>query len=178
MKLLVLDIDETLVHAREIPLDREADFKTSLYHVYKRPYVDEFLQYCREHFKVSIWTTGGSDYARQVVEALFGGDYPLEFLWASERCTRKYDAERQQPYVIKNLHKLRKKGYRLEQVIMVDDTPGKLEKNYGNLVAVTEWTGDPGDRELLHLIQYLRVLKDVENIRTVEKRNWQAEYNI
>ena len=177
MKLLILDIDETLVHAREIPLQRDPDFKTSLYHVYKRPYVDEFLQFCREHFNVAIWTTGGSEYAQQVFEHLFPEDYPLAFLWASERCTRRYDPDRQQPYVIKNLHKLKKKGYRLEQVIMIDDTPQKLEKNYGNLVAVTEWTGDANDRELLHLIEYLSLLKDADNIRSIEKRNWQGEYN-
>ncbi len=37
---------------------------------------------------------------------------------------------------------------------MLDDTPRKLERNYGNLVRITEWLGDLGDRELLLLIEH------------------------
>lgn len=68
LKLLILDIDETLVHARKFPLERKANSKTSLYYVYKRPYVDKFLQFCRTHFEVAIWTTGGYQYGQQVFE--------------------------------------------------------------------------------------------------------------
>ena len=60
---------------------------------------------------------------------------------------------------------------------MVDDTPQKLERNYGNLVRVTEWLGETQDRELLLLTQYLRDLKDVANVRSVEKRGWQNYYS-
>ncbi len=34
---------------------------------------------------------------------------------------------------------------------MVDDTPAKLELNYGNLIRITAWLGDPNDSELLAL---------------------------
>ena len=43
MKLLVLDLDETLIHATESALERKADFRTELYHVYIRPYINDFL---------------------------------------------------------------------------------------------------------------------------------------
>lgn len=79
-------------------------------------------------------------------------------------------------YYIKNLKKLKRKGYHLEEIIMVDDTPRKLVKNYGNLVRVTEWLGDMEDNELLLLMQYLSDLKNVKNIRTIEKRGWQNIY--
>lgn len=177
-KLLILDIDETLVHAREIPLDREPDFRTRLYHVYKRPHVDTFLDFCKMHFKVGVWTTGGDEYADDVVRFVFPKDYPLEFLWSSERCTRRYDSLMQESYEIKNLKKLTKKGYWLENMIIVDDTPRKLDQNYGNLVAIKGWTGDPEDKELLRLMKYLLDLKDVENVRMVEKRFWQKQYQI
>jgi len=62
-------------------------------------------------------------------------------------------------------------------MIVVDDTPRKLERNYGNLVRITEWLGDLDDRELLLLIKYLTKLKDVENIRKIEKRGWQKHYS-
>ena len=178
IKLLILDIDETLVFATRKPLDREADFKTELYHVYKRPYLDEFLEFCRIHFEVGIWTTGGDEYAEDVQKSLFSDGYPLSFTWSSERCTRKFDQVMFHPYYIKDLKKLKKKGYRLEEIIMVDNTPRKLEKNYGNLVAIKDWEGDPEDRELLRLINYLTYLKDVENVRAVEKRFWAKQYEV
>jgi len=81
-----------------------------------------------------------------------------------------------QPYYIKDLAKLKRKGYCLEQMIMVDDTPQKLERNYGNLVRVKEWLGNTEDNELLLLKKYLTDLKDINNIRQVEKRGWQSRY--
>ncbi len=32
LKLLILDLDETLIHATEKPLERQADFTTELYY--------------------------------------------------------------------------------------------------------------------------------------------------
>ena len=79
-------------------------------------------------------------------------------------------------YYIKNLKKLKRKKYCLKEIVMVDDTPRKLERNYGNLVRVTEWLRDTNDNELLSLMQYLADLKNVENVRKIEKRGWQNYY--
>ncbi|HEY0584531.1 MAG TPA: NIF family HAD-type phosphatase [Pseudoduganella sp.] len=42
-KLLIFDLDETLVHATTEPLPYPADFEWLEYFVYKRPYVNELL---------------------------------------------------------------------------------------------------------------------------------------
>lgn len=176
LKLIILDLDETLIHATESALEREADFRTELYHVYKRPYVDEFLYFCFQYFKVGVWTTAGRYFAQDVIKNIFLIAYPLEFVWSFQRCTRIYDSDLMQPYYIKNLKKLKRKGYCLEKIIMIDDTPQKLERNYGNLIRVKEWLGNAKDQELLLLMKYLADLKDVENIRKIEKRGWQKHY--
>ena len=36
-KLLILDLDETLIHATPVPLAMPANFQFDRYHVYKRP---------------------------------------------------------------------------------------------------------------------------------------------
>ena len=54
-KLLVLDIDETLIFASDRSLSRPADF-VGPYHVYKRPHLDTFLKSCLAWFDVGIWT--------------------------------------------------------------------------------------------------------------------------
>ena len=55
MKLLILDIDETLIYGSEIELERESDFVIEDYKVYKRPYVDEFIKIVFQTFKIGIW---------------------------------------------------------------------------------------------------------------------------
>ena len=176
MKLLVLDLDETLIHATEQALEYEADFQTQLYFVYRRPHVETFLTYCRNNFRVGVWTTAGIDFAETVVESVFSDSYPLQFLWTRSRCTRVYDPETMEHHYVKNLAKLKRQGYRLKDVIMVDDTPRKLQRNYGNLVRIKEWLGDPQDQELLRLMRYLADLKETENVRAVEKRGWHTRY--
>ena len=173
-KLIILDLDETLVHGKENPHDDKYHFKTEKYHVYKRPHVTEFLEFCKDHFKVAVWTSSGEEYASDVVCNVFGNEYPLEFLWSRRKCTPSFDHKEFKQEYIKNLRKVKNKGYPLERVIMVDDTPFKLSKNYGNLVRVEEFLGDPKDIELKALVNYLLILKEVENVRCIEKRGWKS----
>jgi len=55
---------------------------------------------------------------------------------------------------------------------VVDDSARKHERNYGNLVTVRPFEGDPADDELVHLERYLLALADVPNVRAIEKRGW------
>ena len=179
-KLLILDLDETLIHASEAPLEIEVehDFLACDYFVYKRPYVDHFLEFCQNEFKVAVWTSAGSEFAEIVYKKLFGEKYQLEFLWSRERCTRYFRPEYYDSEYLKNLKKSKRKGFPLEQTIMIDNTPAKLIKNYGNLVKVIDFEGDQRDKELLFLIEYLKELKLVKNVRKIEKRGWRNKFAI
>ena len=174
LKLLVLDLDETLIFASEAPLPRPADFFTGRYHVYKRPFVDEFLQRVRAWFRLAVWTSSSPSYAKAVVGQLFPEPSDLAFVWASDRCTVVFDPDSLEHYKTKKLEKLRRKGYRLESVIVVDDSPEKHRSAYGNLVRVSPYTGDPVDDELPKLMAYLEQLRHVPNVRGVEKRGWRT----
>jgi TFIIF-interacting CTD phosphatase-like protein len=178
-KLLILDLDETLIHATEKPLVQQSDFSVYTYHVYKRPYLDIFLTTCLDWFDVAVWTSSGSEYAAKVVETIFPDPQALAFVWTSERCSTVYnhnydliDNYYPQYYSRKLLKKVKRRGYDLESVIAIHDTPKKWEKSYGNLVRVTPFEGDESDRELEHLLVYLDTLKNENNIRSIEKRGW------
>ncbi len=171
-KLLILDIDETLLHATEKPLKIPHDFMFSHYFVYLRPHLKELLEYCNEHFMMAVWTAGNQAYADAVVEHVFEPDFPLEFVWSRQRCTPRFNPEDYKHIYLKNLSKVKHKGYPLDHTIMVDNTPEKLVKNYGNLVRVADFRGEPDDNEFRFLRKYLDQLKDVPNIRTIEKRGW------
>ena len=170
-KLLVLDLDETLIHATENTLDHEEDFRVGPYRVHLRPHLPEFLASVLAQFRVGVWTASGESYAAQVVERIFPGG-TLEFVWSSKRCTTTRNWTTGEYQTIKNLQKLKSRGYSLESIIAVDDTPAKYARSYGNLVTVREFVGDRSDAELPLLAAYLAHLVDVPNVRSVEKRNW------
>ncbi len=170
-KLLILDLDETLIHATEAP-SRPPDFLVGQYSVSIRPGVPAFLELCHQHFRVAVWTSSTETYAAAVVEHIFGPGYPLEFVWSRQRCSRAYNPELQSHELVKDLAKVRKRGFDLSQVLVVDDTPSMLARNYGNLVRVVPYRGEIDDRELELLWPYLLELKEAPNVRAIEKRGW------
>ena len=184
--LLILDLDETLLPARATPLpDRPADFEVFDYHVYLRPHLDEFLHEASRYFELAVWSSASDDYVTEAVRRSVPADVPLAFVWGRSRCTYCLDHARfeEQGYTdhqshydfVKPLLKLRRRGYRLERVLIVDDMPAKARRNYGNAIYPAEYLGQPHDDELPRLLQYLLTLKDAENVRQLEKRLWRDQ---
>lgn len=178
--LLILDLDETLIYSvdkknylnngYDLIIDNE-------YFTKKRPYVDEFIQSVKEHYNLAVWTAATEDYGQIIInELFFKNNIKLEFFFSREKCIPKekprsmydYFPER---YYIKDLSKI-KKLYKLEKVLMVDDLPIGLQRQYGNLIRVNSFTGNDEDQELKYLEKYLIDIKDELNFRTIEKRNW------
>lgn len=172
-KLIILDLDETLIRATKTPLEKPHDFIVGEYFVYQRPFLAQFLAFCFSHADVAVWTSSGETYADSVVQHIFTNEQRqrLAFVWSRQKCVQRFDPYRFQDVFIKDLKKV-KKRFPLENVIMIDDTPQKLARNYGNLVRVREFLGNDNDDELRKLCDYLPNLLTVENVRTVEKRHW------
>lgn len=171
-KLLILDLDETLIHASPVPLARPADFCAGPWHVYRRPGLDEFLALCTAHFDLAIWTSSSALYATAIIDMMVPPALQWQFVWSRERCTRRFDAETWEYEWLKDLKKVKKRGYDLAHVLMVDDTPEKLARHYGNLIRVEPFTGNENDDELPRLGCYLQRLVAVDNVRQLEKRFW------
>ena len=171
-KTLVLDLDETLVHANtELP--RPAEFHVGPYGVLRRPGVEAFLEFAISHFEhVGVWTASTLSYAIPVLDQLVDRER-LAFVWGRGRCTFHIDHETREGMLLKDIRKLTKRGrYRKERLLFVDDTPAKLARSYGNLITVRPFEGDPHDRELELLERYLLSIGDVPNVRALEKRGW------
>lgn len=171
-KLLILDLDETLIHSVETPFEHQADFCFGKFYTYKRPYLREFLEFCFEHFEVAVWTSSTTAYAEEIVKNILTAEQKLTFLWTRSRCTISFDEELGESYYSKKLDKVRKRGFDLNSIIAIDDSPRKWRYSYGNLIRVTIFEGDRKDEELDLLMKYLLQLKDVVNVRETEKRGW------
>ncbi|MBO9999659.1 MAG: HAD family hydrolase [Cyanobacteria bacterium SID2] len=171
-KLLILDIDETLVYASERQLDRRPNFRVSEYFIYKRPGLDAFIDRCLDYFTVAIWTASSSDYAGAIIARIFPYPSQLAFIFTSERCNYRIDPLDGDRKILKPLKKVRRKGFSLNKTIVVDDTPETFCQNYGNAILVQKYLGKDTDNELELLFGFLKRIGHADNIRTIEKRDW------
>lgn len=171
-KLLILDLDETLIHATENKLEILEDFQFEQYYVYKRPHLNAFLEHVSKYFTVGIWSSADDDYVTEIVQRIIPSTIELKVVWGRSRCSVKRDYDYDQYNFEKRLDKLKKQGFKQEQIIIVDDSPEKTRNNYGNAIYIKEFTGDKNDEELKFLHDYLLTLKEVDNVRSIEKRGW------
>lgn len=185
--LLVLDIDETLIHATENELDRKADFKVFDYHIYKRPFLNNFFDEIKDHFLLAVWSSASDDYVEKIAKTIFPKEINLEFIWGRSRCTYRrnlqideygyYDDNYLNHYhYIKPLKKLKRQGYDLGKILIIDDSPHKCQDNFGNAIYPKEFTGDVRDNDLKFLGTYLKSLIGKKTVRRIEKRNWQLKF--
>ncbi|MCB9399056.1 MAG: HAD family hydrolase [Acidobacteria bacterium] len=136
------------------------------------------MQQVEGAFQVAVWTSSTAAYARSVCPLVFPDLERLAFIWARNRCTPTRIFALDHWVDAKPLQKLKRRGYDLARVLVVDDQPEKFTRNYGNLVQVTPFLGDPSDDELPHLAKYLAQLAAVPDVRTIEKRNWRRCLNV
>lgn len=170
--LLIFDLDETLIFASGEVLERDADFTFDEYHIYKRPYLNEFLISLSRNFLLAIWSSAGDDYVAYVADQIKPVDLTFEFVWGYSRCTPKSDPETSLQYNLKNLKKVKRKGFSLRRTLIVDNTPAKVSANYGNAIYVQDFEGNREDTELKKLKDYLLLIKDRDDLSRIEKRFW------
>ncbi|KAJ3073660.1 hypothetical protein HDU98_001002 [Podochytrium sp. JEL0797] len=119
-KLLILDLDETLVHSAFkpvanadfiIPIDIEGQFHNV--YVLKRPNVDSFLENLGTHFEVAVFTASMSNYANPVLD-LLDRKKVIKHRLFREHCTFTEGS------FVKDLTLL---GRPIEDCIIVDNSP-------------------------------------------------------
>ncbi len=172
LPLLILDLDETLIHALGRPLAHNPDFMLGPYHVYRRPHLSDFLARSAELYTLAVWSSAGSEYVAGIVENIFRDHAEPAFAWSRNRCTTRIDAERHDEVYLKDLKKVKRLGFDLNRVLIVEDEPNKVARHYGNAIYVQPFVGLPDDSELIDLRRYLAKIHAAPNFREVEKRGW------
>jgi TFIIF-interacting CTD phosphatase-like protein len=172
--LLILDLDETLIHATEESLEHEHDFLVGPYRVSRRPHLAEFLTSCSAAFRLAVWSSASDDYVREVVGQIIPPGIDLAFACGRSRCVRRYDPELFEEHPVKDLKKVKRLGYPLDRILIVVDAPRKEIRNHGNVLYLPPFRGNPEDRMLPKLASYLDSLRHLSSVRSVEKRGWLA----
>ena len=193
-KVVVLDLDETLVFTTSTPLGDSSlgasalpapDYSTGGISGFIRPGAVQLLHFCFGHFKyVGIWTAATEPYAHVIVNALFGrvGLSP-HFLLTDKDCEgRQLEGPLGLFYTTKPLRKLwthpdyRWLGATPTNTLVVDDRPETAVENADNLIPMPKFrVGRPidlYDHWLYLLVCYLRELLFVADTRAVDKQQW------
>eukprot|EP01068_Selenidium_serpulae_P003015 Selendium_serpulae@DN2836_c0_g1_i2.p1 len=174
-KVIVLDLDETLIHTSDARLNHnsfEINVEGSTFYVARRPGLHQFLEFCKANFRdVVMWTASRNHYADQVIK----GIDPQNNYFSR----RLYDTD------CRNGGKyLAQLGIEPADVIFVDDQPGHFAINldtgigsalggeepcqptfYANHYLISKFVDDPSDVGLYQAMHDLRELKDCKDVR-------------
>lgn len=164
---VVLDLDETLVHAELLKKEGFEDVITldnggSLLDVFvgRRPYLMEFLARASELFEIVAFTASHSSYADQLMTRLDPERRFLRYRLSRETCVMHSGL------FVKDLRCL---GRDLRHVVLVDNNPFSYMFQPFNGVPVTSWYGDKNDTELVSLLHILEQLSYAEDVRPILK---------
>lgn len=179
-KTLVLDLDETLIHSTSKPIghlsssSRLLGFgrrnkghtvevvlggRSTLYHVYKRPFVDYFLRKVSAWYTLVVFTASMQEYADPVIDWLDAGRGILARRLFRESCTQLPNGS-----YIKDLSVVERD---LSRVCLIDNSPVSYRGNEANGIPIEGWTHDPLDEALLDLLPILDSLRFTGDVRRV-----------
>jgi RNA polymerase II subunit A small phosphatase-like protein len=144
-KLLVLDLDETLIHSSYSPISgEEFKAKKGLFYLYERPHLKRFLDSCLTEYNLAIWSASKSIYVAWIIKSTVLKEYEFEFIKTRKDCKRIYGKSGFLVYqkdLTPQLPKYRK-------VIMLDDLPKGVSPT-GLVIKIAEFKGCGSDIELL-----------------------------
>lgn len=110
-----------------------------------------------------------------MIKNIFSDNLPLDFVFTGERCVLRRNLDLDVIEIFKPLKKVKRKGYSLNHVLIVDNIAETFKYNYGNGILVKEYLGEKNDNELFLLLKYLEIIGAEENMRVIDKRHWKSK---
>jgi len=182
-KVLVLDLDETLIHSHHDGVLRQTvkpgtppDFilKVTIdrhpvrFFVHKRPHVDFFLDIVSKWYELVVFTASMEIYGTAVADKLDTKEGILRRRYYRQHCTLEFGS------YTKDLSAICSD---LQSVFILDNSPGAYRAYPDNAIPIKSWFNDPSDTALLNLLPVLDALRFVSDVRSVLSRNREAHRN-
>lgn len=178
-KLLLLDLDETLIHSEHDlesknlnQFDAIIKFKDStsdLEHYYQvgifiRNGVQKFLQILSRYFTIGIFTASDKDYADAIIQHLDPNNDMIQFCLYRENCINMYDVIN-----IKDLRII--KGIDLKKTVLIDNNMYSFAVQLSNGILINSFYGDKNDVELFDVLNYLmEYILPADDVREVNEK--------
>ncbi|XP_042610250.1 CTD nuclear envelope phosphatase 1A-like isoform X1 [Cyprinus carpio] len=163
-KILVLDLDETLIHSHHDGVLRPTvrpgtppDFILKVvidkhpvrFFVHKRPHVDFFLEVVSQWYELVVFTASMEIYGSAVADKLDNNRDILKRRYYRQHCTLDLGS------YIKDLSVVHRD---LSSIVILDNSPGAYRSHPDNAIPIKSWFSDPSDTALLNLLPMLDAL--------------------
>uniref|UniRef100_A0A1J3FGR7 Mitochondrial import inner membrane translocase subunit TIM50 n=1 Tax=Noccaea caerulescens TaxID=107243 RepID=A0A1J3FGR7_NOCCA len=189
-KLLVLDLNGLLAAIVSPLADCKADINIGRRAIFKRPFCEDFLNFCFDKFEVGIWSSRKKNNVDRITEFLLGDmKSKLLFCWDMAYCstTSVGSLENRHKFVVfKDLNQLwekhdptlpwKKGDYNETNTVLLDDSPYKAMLNppytaifpqsYNHQDKTDASLGNGGDLRL-----HMEKLVEAENVQDFIKKN-------
>jgi TFIIF-interacting CTD phosphatase-like protein len=173
--LIIFDLDETLIHSRDVPLERPADYVLERLNVYFRPNAVDLILAAAKNHEIGVWSAGSELYVESIVKQLFPINIKPLFVWNRDHCHAKFELAHFQTMFSKDLNKIQDFGYSLKNTLIIEDDPLKIRDFGANAIIVSQYFGEADDNELASLVRFI----DGMNSQGVDVRdiglNWKSK---
>lgn len=171
-KLLVLDMDETLVHATA---PAEGDYRLKVAEGFEiglrlRPFVRDFLAKMSQIYEIAVFTSSQQAYADTVLNFLDPEDCLIHHRLYRQHCTFHTGTAYKDLTVFT--------GVDLRDIVICDNLISNFALQLENGVPVKTWTDAKEDKELVLLCQYLVRLAGVKDVREVNRETFKLSLRL
>lgn len=176
-KCLILDMDETLIHAKpktKAHEDFEADYEITLddedgtqltFLVKMRPGLVECLERLASMYEIAVFTAAERTYATKIIKHFDPDGKFIKHILSREHCIHVDN------FYVKDLRIIGDR--KLEDLVIVDNSIVAFAFNLDNGVPINDFRGDvPMDEELIYMTSYLEDIYHYEDIREANINNF------
>ncbi len=176
-KTLVIDLDGTLICGTHRARPRGCDTAplpeiantirvteegaTAPVSFYVRPYALRLLKVLHVFYEIVVFTAGKLGYAKAIVDHLDPHRRCIDYIMHRSHCISLRDA------VVKDLRVIGRRN--LSEIIILDNTVMSFASQLSNGIYVPTFEGDATDTELLPIIDFLKSIAGVDDVRPYVK---------
>ena len=148
-RLLILDMNGLLCHRKHVTELKGIPFNTVAraekrgnQFIWKRPYVDEFLEYCVDRFDVAIWSSATKTRLMEFLPAVVRENIynQLAFVWAQDKCDQDEHDHRVWKKNLQRVYNMFPQQHK-DDVLLLDDVLDKVRDNERySVMLVNPWS--------------------------------------
>ena len=181
-KLLILDLDETLIHSDLDFLlkDKNRNYDKILYFdsdeekniplpLVIRPGLYEFLDYASENFDLVVFTASDQDYADTIINYIEKDKKYFKMRLYRDNCIFIDPG-----LYIKDL-RIFNSWKKMEDIIIIDNSLFSFANQLNNGILITSFFDDKEDTFLNNVKDYLEYIKNEKDIREINKESFRFE---
>jgi CTD small phosphatase-like protein 2 len=174
-KLLVLDLDETIMHACSVKdkpdvtlIGRDPANKEFAVSIKVRPFVQEFLEKVSKEYEIILFTASTEHYATTIIDYIDPNREYFKTILSRRNCM-----ETKNGFFIKDLRIL--KGRDLAKVVIIDNLAHCFGFQIDNGIPILDFISDENDVELLYLADYLLRLAKAPDVRVILREEYKLK---